>query len=71
MLLLSMVPVTAGLTGPLRFAVAMTGPGPDEGRHVVEQAVSQVQGLMPESLNLAATIAKPEPGQPVPALIDG
>ncbi|HEY3496983.1 MAG TPA: FHA domain-containing serine/threonine-protein kinase, partial [Polyangiaceae bacterium] len=50
MLLLSLVPVTGGRTGPLKFAVAMTGPSLDEARNVVEQVVSQVQGLMPESL---------------------
>lgn len=69
-LLLSIVPVTAGRIGPLKFAVAMTGPGMDEARHVVEQVVSQVQGLMPEALDLVATIVKAEPGQPPQALLD-
>jgi hypothetical protein len=71
MLLLSLIPVTAGLVAPLKFAVAMTGPSVDEARHVVEQVVSQVQGLMPESLDLAATVIKWEPGQPVDGLIEG
>jgi serine/threonine protein kinase/GGDEF domain-containing protein len=70
MLLLSLVPVTGGRTGPLKFAIAMTGPSLDEARNVVEQVVSQVQGLMPESLDLAATIVRAEPGQPVQALLD-
>jgi eukaryotic-like serine/threonine-protein kinase len=70
MLLLSVIPVTAGLIGPLRFAVAMVGPSVDEARHVVEQVVSQVQGLMPESLDLAATLVS-EPGQPVESLLEG
>jgi serine/threonine-protein kinase len=70
MLLLSLVPVTGGRTGPLKFAIAMTGPSLDEARNVVEQAVSQVQGLMPESLDLAATIVKAEPGQHVQSLLD-
>jgi serine/threonine-protein kinase len=70
MLLLSLVPVTGGRTGPLKFAVAMTGPNLDEARNVVEQVVSQVQGLMPESLDLAATIVRAEPGQHVPSLLD-
>ncbi len=48
----------------------MTGPSLDEARNVVEQVVSQVQGLMPESLDLAATIVRAEPGQPVQALLD-
>jgi serine/threonine-protein kinase len=70
MLLLSIVPVTAGRMGPLKFAVAMTGPSVEEGRQVVEQVVSQVQGLMPESLDLAATLVKAEPGQPIQSLLD-
>jgi len=70
MLLLSLVPVTGGRTGPLKFAIAMTGPSLDEARNVVEQVVSQVQGNMPESLDLAATIVRAEPGQNVQALLD-
>jgi serine/threonine-protein kinase len=70
MLLLCLVPVTDGRTGPLKFAIAMSGPSLDEARNVVEQAVSQVQGLMPESLDLAATIVRAEPGQPVQSLLD-
>jgi eukaryotic-like serine/threonine-protein kinase len=70
MLLLSLVPVTGGRTGPLKFAIAMTGPSLDEARNVVEQVVSQVQGNMPESLDLAATLVRAEPGQHVPALLD-
>jgi serine/threonine-protein kinase len=49
----------------------MTGPSVEETRHVVEQVVSQVQGLMPESLDLAATLVKAEPGQPVESLLEG
>ena len=41
-----------------------------EARNVVEQVVSQVQGLMPETLDLAATIVRAEPGQHVPSLLD-
>ncbi len=70
MLLLSVVPVTAGCIGPLKFAIAMTGPSVEEGRQVVEQVVSQVQGLMPESLDLAATLVKAESGQPIQSLLD-
>jgi serine/threonine-protein kinase len=70
MLLLSLVPVTGGRTGPLKFAIAMTGPSLDEARNVVEQVVSQVQGNMPETLDLAATIVRAEPGQQVQALLD-
>ncbi len=71
MMVLSIIPVTAGRVGPLKFAVAITGPGIEEARHLVEQIVSQVQGLMPEALDLAATIVKAEKGQPVSALVDG
>lgn len=69
-LVLSIIPVTAGQTGPLSFGVVMTGPRTDEVRHVVEQVVSQVQGSMPESLTLAARIAEGRPGMPAEALLD-
>jgi serine/threonine-protein kinase len=69
-LLLSIVPLTGGRIGPLKFAVAMTGPSQDEARNVVEQVVSQVQGLMPEALDLAATLVRAEPGQNVQSLLD-
>jgi eukaryotic-like serine/threonine-protein kinase len=70
MLLLSLIAVTAGKTGPLRFAVAMVGPGPQEARNLVEQVVGQVQGLLPEGLDLVASIARYEAGMNVRALID-
>jgi len=70
MLLLSIVPVTGGRIGPLRFSILMTGPNMEEARNVVEQVVSQVQGSMPESLDLAATLVRIEPGQRVPPLLD-
>ena len=44
MLLLSLIAVTAGRTGPLRFFVAMVGPGQQEARNLVEQVVGQVRG---------------------------
>jgi hypothetical protein len=41
----------------------MVGPSLDEARHVVEQVVSQVQGMLPETLELGdATLIKGEPG---------
>jgi eukaryotic-like serine/threonine-protein kinase len=70
MLLLSLIAVTAGRTGPLRFVVAMVGPGQQESRNLVEQVVGQVQGMLPEGLDLAASIARFEPGQPVRNLVD-
>ena len=41
-----------------------------EARNVVEQVVGQVQGMLPESLELVATIARYEPGIAVRALVD-
>ncbi|HEY3236141.1 MAG TPA: protein kinase [Polyangiaceae bacterium] len=70
MLLLSIVPVTGGRIAPLKFAIAMTGPSLEEARNVVEQVVSQVQGLMPESLDLAASLVKSEPDKPLETLLD-
>jgi serine/threonine-protein kinase len=70
MLLLSIVPVTGGRIAPLKFAIAMAGPSADEAKNVVEQVVSQVQGLLPDSLDLAATLVRAEGGQPLEALVD-
>jgi serine/threonine-protein kinase len=70
MLLLSLIAVTGGRAGPLRFAVCMTGPGPQEARNLVEQVVGQVQGMLPEGLDLVASIARYEPGMNVRSLID-
>lgn len=70
MLLLSLTPVVAGRTGPLKFVVSMVGPSIEEARHVVEQVASQVQGLLPDTLELAATLVKGEPGRPARHLID-
>ena len=70
MLLLSLIAVTAGRTGPLRFCVAMVGPGPQEARNLVEQVVGQVQGMLPDGLELVATIARYEPGIAVRSLVE-
>jgi serine/threonine-protein kinase len=70
MLLLSLIAVTAGKTGPLRFVVGMVGPGAQEARNLVEQVVGQVQGMLPDGLDLVASIARYEPGGSVRALID-
>ncbi len=70
MLLLSLIAVTAGRTGPLRFCVGMVGPGPQEARNLVEQVVGQVKGMMPEGLELVATVARYESGTSVRALVD-
>jgi serine/threonine-protein kinase len=70
MLLLSLIAVTAGRTGSLRFCVAMVGPGTQEARNLVEQVVGQVQGMLPEGLELVATIARYEPGVSARSLVD-
>jgi serine/threonine-protein kinase len=70
MLLLSLLNVTGGRSGSLRFALTMVGPGPQEARNLVEQVVGQVQGLLPDGLELGATIARYEPGTPARALVD-
>lgn len=70
MLLLALAPVAAGVTGTLRFAIAMVGPSLEEAHHVVEQVVAQIAGLLPESLELAATLVQGEPGRPGRTLVD-
>ncbi len=70
MLLLSLIAVTAGRTGPLRFCVAMVGPGQQEARNLVEQVVGQVQGMLPDGLDLGATIARYERGVIARTLVD-
>ncbi len=69
-LMLSLTPVIAGRTGPLKFVVSMVGPSLEEARHVVEQVVSQVQGIIPETLELAAALIKGEPGRQGRTLLD-
>ena len=70
MLLTSLLPVVAGRTGPLKFVVSMVGPSLDEARHVVEQVVSQVRGLLPDTIELVATLVKWEPGKSARSLIE-
>lgn len=70
-LMLSIVPVTAGRTGSLKFAIAMSGSSLEEARHIVEQVVAQVQGTMPDTLELVAKILQMQPGQTARALLDG
>ncbi len=70
MLLLAIVPMTAGRTGPLRFVVAMVGPSHQEAKNLVEQVVGQVQGSLPEGLRLMADIVRFEKGTAVKQLLD-
>jgi len=69
-LLLSLIPVVAGRTGPLKFVVSIVGPSLEDARHVVEQVVSQVQSSLPDTLELGATLVKGEAGRPARTLID-
>ncbi len=69
-LILSLIPVVSGRSGPLRFAIAMVGPNLQDARNLVEQVVGQVQGLLPEGMELAANLVRYEPGVAVPSLID-
>jgi len=55
-LLLSLLPVVAGRTGPLRFAVAMVGLSVDEAGKVVKQIVWEVEGLLPPSFELRVKV---------------
>ena len=70
MMMIAMVPAVAGRSAHLKFAVGMLGPGIEEARHVVEQVVAQVQGLMPDSLELAASVVSVDPDQPVEQLLE-
>jgi hypothetical protein len=70
MMMIAMVPAVAGRAAHLKFAVGMLGPGIEEARHVVEQVVAQVQGLMPDSLELVAGVVSVDPDQPVEKLLD-
>jgi eukaryotic-like serine/threonine-protein kinase len=62
LLLLSILAATAGTYGPLRFAIAMVGPSTIEAKNLVEQVVGQVQGMMPEGLELFASIVPHQMG---------
>ena len=53
-----------------RFAVAMVGPGPQEARNLVEQIVGQVQGMLPDGVDLVASIAKCDSRASVRSLVD-
>jgi len=70
MLGMSLNPVVAGRTGPLKFVVSMVGPSLDEARHIVEQVVAQVRGLLPDTIELVATLVKWEAGKSAKSLIE-
>jgi GGDEF domain-containing protein len=70
MMMIAMIPAVAGRTGHLKFAIGMMGPGIDEARAIVEQVVAQVQGLMPDTLDLDASVVRGDPEHPVEQLLD-
>lgn len=65
-----LLPVRGGRTGPLKFIVSMVGPSLEEARHIVEQVVAQVRGMLPDTIELVATLVKWEPGKSAKSLID-
>jgi serine/threonine-protein kinase len=69
-LLLSLIAVTAGRTGPLRFAVILIGPKLREAQSLVEHVTDQVRRTLPVGLELSASIASYTPGGELLALID-
>src|SRR5690606_34195154 len=70
MMMIAMIPAVAGRTGHLKFAIGMMGPGIDEARAIVEQVVAQVQGLMPDTLDLDASVVRRDPDHPGEQLLD-
>ena len=66
----ALLPVVTGRTGPLKFVVSMVGPSLEEARQVVEQVVAQVRGLLPDTIELVATLVKWEPGKSAKSLIE-
>jgi eukaryotic-like serine/threonine-protein kinase len=69
-LLLSLIAVTAGKVAPLRFAVAMVGPNAQEAKNLVEQVVGQVQGMLPDGIDLGAKIVPHMPGASIRSIIE-
>ena len=69
-LLLSLIAVTAGRTGALRFAVILIGPKLREAQSLVEHVTEQVRRTLPVGLEISASIASYEPGTESSSLID-
>lgn len=66
----ALLPVVGGRNGPLKFVVSMVGPSLEEARQLVEQVLAQVRGLLPDTIELVATIVKWEPGKSAKSLIE-
>ncbi len=62
LLLLSLTPVVAGLTGNLQFAIAMVGCSVEDAKQVVEQILSQMHEILPDILEVNAKIIQATPG---------
>ncbi|MEP7127164.1 MAG: FHA domain-containing protein, partial [Byssovorax sp.] len=60
-LLLSLIAVTAGRTGPRSFAVILIGPKLKEAQNLVDHVVDQVQRTLPQGLDLSASVFRYEP----------
>ena len=60
-LMLSLIAVTAGRTGPRSFAVILIGPKLKESQNLVEHVVDQVRRTLPQGLDLTASVFRYEP----------
>ena len=60
-LLLSLIAVTAGRTGPRSFAVILIGPKLKEAQTLVDHVVDQVRRTLPQGLDLNASVFRYEP----------
>jgi hypothetical protein len=60
-LLLSLIAVTAGRTGPRSFAVILIGPKLKEAQNLVDHVVDQVRRTLPVGLDLNASVFRYEP----------
>jgi serine/threonine-protein kinase len=60
-LLLSLIAVTAGRTGPRSFAVILIGPKLKEAQNLVDHVVDQVRRTLPLGLDLNASVFRYEP----------
>lgn len=61
-LLRSLTPVVAGRAGLREFVVSMVGPTVEEARPIVDEVAAQVRALLPETLEVVATVGEPEAG---------
>jgi serine/threonine-protein kinase len=67
-LLLSLTPIVAGRTGPLKFAASIVGTSLEEARYVLDQVSTIVRETLPRTLELHIAVVKHEPGRPARTL---